>query len=544
VVHPQPAHRVVDGRVDAHRDLVRVLARDALVHLEQVAVLLLHSLPAEPVDGVAEVEVDAQAAGSDAAALVADVLGGAGGDVTRDQVAEGGVDPLQVVVALVVRDVAGRAGVVLAQRHPDAAVVAQRLGHERELRLVVAGDRDAGGVDLRVAGVGEVGAALVGAPDGGGVAALGVRGQVEHVAVAAGGEDHGVGEVPLDLAGHHVADDDAARPPVGDDQVEHLVAGVHLHVPGRDLPLQGLVRAEQELLARLAAGVEGTGDLGAAEGPGVEQAAVLPGERHALFRSLVDDVHRDLGQPVDVRLAGAEVAALHRVVEQAVDGVAVAAVVLGGVDAALGGDGVGAPGRVLVAERLDVVAELAERRGGRAAGQAGADDDDGELALVCRVHQAGAELALLPPLLDGTGVGLGVADLRAFDVIHWTTPNVMASGGARKPTTRTAATSPASPFSALFRLRLATPRVWKALQMPCRRCRPTMITATMYRSVTYHRDGSKPAIIRSAGVEAKPSGFTTPKVRSSRCQTRKSAIVMPPNRMMCVAYPLARDFFF
>ena len=42
--------------------------------------------------------------------------------------------------------------------HPDAAVVAQRLTHEGELGLEVPGLRNAGGVDLRVAGVGEVGA--------------------------------------------------------------------------------------------------------------------------------------------------------------------------------------------------------------------------------------------------------------------------------------------------------------------------------------------------------------------------------------------------
>jgi hypothetical protein len=43
----------------------------------------------------------------------------------------------------------------------------------------------------------------------------------------------------------------------------------------------------------------------------------------------------DLAEPVHVGLAGAEVAALDRVVEQPVDRVAVVAVVLGGVDAAL-----------------------------------------------------------------------------------------------------------------------------------------------------------------------------------------------------------------
>ena len=90
-------------------------------------------------------------------------------------------------------------------------------------------------------------------------------------------------------------------------------------LPSADLPLQRLVGAEQQLLAGLAAGVEGARHLGAAEGAVVEQAAVLAGERHALRDALVDDVDRHLGQPVDVGLAGAEVAALDGVVEEPVD---------------------------------------------------------------------------------------------------------------------------------------------------------------------------------------------------------------------------------
>ena len=43
-----------------------------------------------------------------------------------------------------------------------------------------------------------------------------------------------------------------------------------------------LVGAEQQLLAGLAPGVERAGHLRAAEGAVVEQAAVLPGEGHAL----------------------------------------------------------------------------------------------------------------------------------------------------------------------------------------------------------------------------------------------------------------------
>ena len=131
-----------------------------------------------------------------------------------------------------------------------------------------------------------------------------------------------------------------------------------LHVAEADLAGELLVGAEQQLLAGLAPGVERAAHLGAAEAAVVEQAAVLAGERHALGHHLVDDVDAHLGEAVDVGLAGAEVAALDRVVEEAVDGVAVALVVLGRVDAALRGDRVGTARRVVEGERVDLVAEL------------------------------------------------------------------------------------------------------------------------------------------------------------------------------------------
>ena len=140
-------------------------------------------------------------------------------------------------------------------------------------------------------------------PGRGDVAAHRVGGEEEDVAVAAAGEHDDVGEVGLDLAGDQVAHDDPAGPAVDDDQLEHLVAGVALHGAGGDLPLERLVGADQQLLAGLAAGVERARDLDAAEGAVVEQAAVLAGERDALRDALVDDVHADLGQPVDVGLA-------------------------------------------------------------------------------------------------------------------------------------------------------------------------------------------------------------------------------------------------
>ena len=90
---------------------------------------------------------------------------------------------------------------------------------------------------------------------------------------------------------------------------------------------------------------------------------------------------------MDVGFAGAEVAALDGVVEEAVDAVAVVLVVLGGIDAALGGDAVGAARAVLVAEAFDVVALFREGSGGGGSGEAAAYDDDGVFPAVGGIDQ-------------------------------------------------------------------------------------------------------------------------------------------------------------
>ena len=384
----------MDGGEDHHRvvvvdavlgagELARVDVGDLLVHVEEVAVALAHHVEAEAVDGLGEVEEYGQAGVVDAEAVVAAFLGGAGCDVARHEVTEGGVAALEVVVALFLGDVGALdltalelAGVLDVLGHPDAAVVAERLGHEGELGLLVAVHGDAGGVDLHVGGVGEVGALAVAGHGGADVAGHGVGGQEVGVAVAAGGDDDGVGGEALHLARHQVLGDDAAGAlyAVGildQHHVVHLVAVEALDLAGLDLAVEGRVCAEQELLACLALGVECAGYLCAAEGAVGEQAAVFASEGHALCHTLVDDVVADLGQAVYVGLAGAVVAALDGVVEEAVYGVAVVLVVLGGVDAALCGDGVCAAGGVLDAEVEDVEAHLREGGGcgGHAPGQ-------------------------------------------------------------------------------------------------------------------------------------------------------------------------------
>ena len=184
-----------------------------------------------------------------------------------------------------------------------------------------------------------------------------------------------------------------------------------------DLTLQRLVGPDQELLTCLATRVERTGHLDTTEGAVVEEATILAGEGDALRDALIDDVGADLGEAIDVVLAGAVVTTLNRVVEETVDGVVVVAVVLRGVDTTLRGNGVRAAGGVLVEEAVDVVAHFAERGGGGAAREAGADDDDAQLTAVGGVDQRGAELTLLPALRDRDVVGgLRVGDLLAFTV--------------------------------------------------------------------------------------------------------------------------------
>ena len=141
------------------------------------------------------------------------------------------------------------------------------------------------------------------------------------------------------------------------------------HLAAATCRIIALYGAEQELLARLAASVKGPRDLGSAERAVRQRAAVFAGEGDAEGRAVVDDQVADLGQAIDVRLAAAEVAPLDRVVKQPPDAVAVVGIILGGVDAPLGGDAVRPAGRILQAEGQDVVAQFGQRRGGRRAGQ-------------------------------------------------------------------------------------------------------------------------------------------------------------------------------
>ena len=145
-------------------------------------------------------------------------------------------------------------------------------------------------MNLGVARIGKARPAFVGAPARGDIRTTSVGGEIVNVAVAARGQHDRVGVVPRDLAGLEISNDDALRLTVHDHQIQHLGVGVTLHRAAADHFVQCGIRSKQQLLTSLAARIKRAADLGAAEGPVVEQPAIFTGKRHALRRALVDDV--------------------------------------------------------------------------------------------------------------------------------------------------------------------------------------------------------------------------------------------------------------
>ncbi len=396
-------------RINPHRRLIGVFIRNLVVHGEKVAVPLADLRLAQPLDGVGKIQIHPPAGFANPPAFVTDVFGRAAGNVARGEIPKRAIHAFQVVIAVRLRNVRRIfPAILLFLGHPDAAVVAQGLAHECELGLVIASDRDAGRMDLRETGVGKARAPFVSAPDGSGVRAARVGGEIEHVAVSPRGQHHGIGVVPGDLAGAQVAHNDALRVPVHDHQIQHLRVRVRFHAALGDHLAQRRVRAEQQLLPGLAARVKRARHLRPAKRTVVQQAAVFPRERHALRHALVNDVHRHLGQAIDVRLARPEVAAFDGVVKQAVNRIPVVLIILGGVDAALRGDRVRAPGGIVKDEVMNVEAQLRERGGGGRTRQAGAHDDDLVFAFVRRIDEPALELVFLPLLRERAGRDVGI----------------------------------------------------------------------------------------------------------------------------------------
>ena len=246
IVHPETSHGVVHGGVDTHRLLVGVFTSDLLIHGEEVAVTLADFVFTETFDGICKIQIHAQAAGADATSVIALLLGGTAGNIAGCQIPEARVFPFQIIVTVLFRNAGGGlATVLLPLRHPAPAVIAQTFGHQGELALIVATNRNAGRMNLGIARIGKPRPALVGTPGGGDVAAHGVGGKVKNIPITTRAEQNRVASMGADLASDHIPDHDAFGMSVHDYQVQHLRAGVHFHLPLGDFLVQGSVGSQQ-----------------------------------------------------------------------------------------------------------------------------------------------------------------------------------------------------------------------------------------------------------------------------------------------------------
>ena len=117
---------------------------------------------------------------------------------------------------------------------------------------------------------------------------------------------------------------------------------------------------------------------------------------------MIDNVVADLGQTVNIGLSRSEVTAFYGVVKQTPDAIAVVRIILGGIDASLGGDTVRTAGTVLYAERLDVIAQFGQRCRRGTTGQTGSDHNDFELSLIGRIDQFQFKKMFVPFFCKGS----------------------------------------------------------------------------------------------------------------------------------------------
>src|SRR5581483_11762591 len=101
--------------------------------------------------------------------------------------------------------------------------------------------------------------------------------------------------------------------------------------------------------------------------------------------------------------ARAEITAFDRVVEEAIDAIAVVLIVLCGIYSALRGDGVGAAWGILKAKAFHLVTQFAQRGGRRSTGEPGAHHDERMPPLIGWIDQLHVKTRFVPLLLNRSG---------------------------------------------------------------------------------------------------------------------------------------------
>ena len=157
-------------RENHHRRGIWICTRDALIHIEQIAITLGDRRLAVAGNRIAKVEEYTEARRSNSATFIANFLGRARRNIAWRQIAKAWILALEEVIALlfgnciwIERTFANLLGNLCRLRSPDTTVITQRLGHQRQLRLLVAVHRNTSWVNLCVARIRKTSTSLVSA---------------------------------------------------------------------------------------------------------------------------------------------------------------------------------------------------------------------------------------------------------------------------------------------------------------------------------------------------------------------------------------------
>ena len=165
---------------------------------------------------------------------------------------------------------------------------------------------------------------------------------------------------------------------------------------------QRRIGTEQQLLACLTFGIEGTAYLCSTEGTVGQHTSIFTCKGNSLCYTLVDNIVADFCQTVYIGLTGTIVTTLDRIIEQTVYGVTIVLIVLGGIDTSLCSDRVSTTGRILDTEVEHIEAHLAQGSSSTGACQTGTYYDNVQLELVLGIYQALVSFIIGPFFSDRT----------------------------------------------------------------------------------------------------------------------------------------------
>ena len=246
----------MNRRINLHRCFVRIVRCNLLVHVEEVAILRFHHLltqcdnlfsrwfrqPANAcfcfavtIDRTGEIQEDGFPRLIHTKARVAALLGGTRSDVPWDQISECRIPTFQIVIPISLcnvqcsyRSIPNRFRIFLLRRNPNATIVAQRLRHQCQFRLMLTRNRNACWMNLCEARVGHMSAFFMRLPSCRHIRSHCIRAQEEHIAITAGSQYNRVRCVTFQFSRNQIPSDDSTTFAIDHNHIHHFVAGQHV----------------------------------------------------------------------------------------------------------------------------------------------------------------------------------------------------------------------------------------------------------------------------------------------------------------------------